>query len=139
VSHTKIRQFAAEAAVLEVSELLDMEKSKRHTLLLALVRQARTRSRDELVEMFLFRIRRTQAAAKEKLAALRDQHRAMEESLISIFGEVLVTARGEAADDLFGHQIRSLLSRQGGVEELAQQCETVSAWHGKATRRNNRL
>jgi TnpA family transposase len=130
VSHTKIRQFAAEAAVLEVSELLDMEKSKRHTLLLALVRQARTRSRDELVEMFLFRIRRTQAAAKEKLAALRDQHRAMEESLISIFGEVLVTARGEAADDLFGHQIRSLLSRQGGVEELAQQCETVSAWHG---------
>src|SRR5512135_1379226 len=32
VSHTKIRQFAAEAAVLEVSELLDMEKGKRHTL-----------------------------------------------------------------------------------------------------------
>lgn len=69
VSHTKIRQFAAEAAVLEVSELLDMEKGKRHTLLLALVRQAQARSRDELVEMFLSRIRRTQAAAKEKLAA----------------------------------------------------------------------
>lgn len=41
IAHTKIRQFAAEAAALEVSELLDMSRSgKRHTLLLSLLRQA---------------------------------------------------------------------------------------------------
>ena len=76
IAHTKLRQFAAEAAALEVSDLLDISQpGKRHTLLLALLRQARMRCRDELIEMMLRRIRRTQAAAKEQLDALHDQHR----------------------------------------------------------------
>ena len=58
------------------------QPGKRHTLLLALLRQARMRCRDELIEMMLRRIRRTQAAAKEQLDALHDQHRAIEETLI---------------------------------------------------------
>ena len=42
IAHTKLRQFAAEAAALEVSELLGMARAgKRHTLLLSLLRQAR--------------------------------------------------------------------------------------------------
>jgi hypothetical protein len=89
VAHTKLRQFAAEAAALEVSELLDISQpGKRHTLLLALLRQARMRCRDELVEMMLRRVRRTQAAAKEQLEALHDQQRETEEALIGIFGQV---------------------------------------------------
>ena len=49
IAHTKLRQFAAEAAALEVSELLDIaQPGKRHTLLLALLRQARMRCRDEM-------------------------------------------------------------------------------------------
>ena len=131
ISHTKLRQFAAEGAVLEVSDLLDIGRTgKRYTLLLALIQQAQTRGRDDLVEMFLTRIRRTRAAAREKLDALRDLHRALEESLIAAFGQLLVTARTEAPDEVVGQRIRALLSAQGGVEVLAQQCETVSACHG---------
>jgi hypothetical protein len=49
-----------------VNDLLDISQpGKRHTLMLALLRQARMRGRDELIEMMLRRIRRTQAAAKE--------------------------------------------------------------------------
>lgn len=60
IAHTKLRQFAAEAAALEVSDLLDIaQPGKRHTLLLALLRQARMRCLDELIEMMLRRIRRT--------------------------------------------------------------------------------
>ena len=130
IAHTKLRQFAAEAAALEVSELLDVaQPGKRHTLLLALLRQARMRCRDELIEMMLRRVRRTQAAAKEKLAALHDRHRGIEEALIGIFGQVLKTAQAQEADDTFGHQVRKLLLEQGGIEALTEQCETVSAWH----------
>jgi hypothetical protein len=73
--------------------------------------------------------RRTQAAAKEQLEALHDQHREIEENLIGIFGLVLETAQAQETDAAFGHQIRKLLADQGGVEALAEQCETVSAWH----------
>lgn len=83
IAHTKLRQFAAEAAALEVGDMLDItRRGKRQTLLLSLLRQARTRCRDELVEMMLRRIRRTQAAAKEQLEALHDGHREIEEALI---------------------------------------------------------
>ena len=92
IAHTKLRQFAAEAAASEVSDLVGIaQPGKRHTLLLALLRQARMRCRDELVEMLLRRIRRTQALAKEQLEELHEQHRTTEENLIGIFGEVLET------------------------------------------------
>ena len=87
------------------------------------------RCRDELIEMMLRRIRRTQAAAKEQLDALHDQHRAIEETLIGIFGQVLETEQAQDTDAAFGRQVRKLLSEQGGVAALAEQCETVSAWH----------
>jgi hypothetical protein len=90
IAHTKLRQFGAECAALEVSELLDMSQpGRRHTLLLCLIRQARTRARDELVEMLLRRVRLTKSAAKEQLEELHDQHQDLEEALIATFGAVL--------------------------------------------------
>ena len=97
--------------------------------MLSLLRQARMRCRDELIEMMLRRIRRTQAAAKEQLEALHDQHREIEETLIGIFGQVIETAQAQETDAEFGRRVRKILSEHGGVEALAEQCETVSAWH----------
>ena len=113
-----------------MGDLLDIaQHGKRHTLLLALLRQSRMRCRDELIEMLLRRVRRTRAAAKEQLAALHDQHRGIEENLIGIFGQVLEAEQGQDTDAEFGRQVRDLLSRQGGTAALAEQCETMSAWH----------
>jgi hypothetical protein len=82
IAHTKLRQFAAEAAAMEVSDLLDISRpGKRHTLLLSLVQQTRSSCRDELIEMFLRRIRKTQASAKEKLKTLQEGNRETEEGL----------------------------------------------------------
>ena len=122
ITHTKLRQFASEAAALEVNELLDISRAgKRHTLLMSLLRQAHMRCRDELIEMMLRRIRRTQAAAKEQLEALHDQHRGIEEVLIGIFGQVLETAQAQETDTAFGRQVRQLLAEQGGVAALTEQ------------------
>jgi len=130
IAHTKVRQFAAEAAAMEVSDLLGVSRpGKRHTLLLTLLQQTRSSCRDELIEMLLRRVRKTQAAAKEKLKTLQDQYRGMEEGLIAVFGRVLETAKDGATDTETGHQIRTLLAEQGGIDTLAQRCQTVSAWH----------
>ena len=113
IAHTQLRQFAAEATAMELSDFLDIaQPGRRQTLLITLLRQARMRCRDELVEMMLRRIRRTQALTREQLEALHDQRRGIEEVLINVFGQLLETAHV-----------------QGGVDALAAQCETVSAWH----------
>jgi hypothetical protein len=87
IAHTKRRQFAAEARGLEVSDLLDISRpGKRHTLILCLIQQARAQCRDELIEMLLRRVRKTQNAAREKLKSLQDEHREIEEKLITVLG-----------------------------------------------------
>ena len=130
IAHTKLRQFAAEAAAMEVDGLLDVTRAaKRHTLLLALVRQARMATRDELVEMVLRRVRRTQTAAREALEALRAEHRRLEETLIGVLGEVAEQAEAPLDDAAFGASVRAILTAQGGAETVTERVRTVSAWH----------
>jgi len=113
-----------------VSEFLDLrETGKRHTLLMCFIEQARARCRDEMTEMFLRRMRRTQTAAREKLAALHDKHQAIEEGLIGILLRTLAAGKEEVADQTFGARVRTIFSQNGGVDTLVGQCETVSAWH----------
>ncbi|HEY3997532.1 MAG TPA: DUF4158 domain-containing protein [Candidatus Xenobia bacterium] len=129
IAHTKLRQFAAECAALDVGDLLDISQpGRRHTLLLCLIRQVGTRARDELVEMLLRRIRLTRTGAKEKLLDLLEQHQSIEEALISALGAVLATAKDDWPDDALGKQIKAVLQERGGVDHLTQQCETVSAY-----------
>ena len=115
---------------MEVDGLLDvLRTAKRHTLLLALVRQARMRTRDELVEMVLRRVRRTQTAAREALEALRAKHRRLEEALIDVLGAVVERAEAPLDDAALGASVRTIFTAQGGAEALAERVRTVSAWH----------
>ena len=77
----------------------------------------------------LCRIRRTQAAAKERLEALHDEHR-NRRSPDRIFGKVLETAQAQETDAVtFGCQVRKLFVGTGRIEALTEQCDTVSALH----------
>ncbi len=97
------------------------------------------RCRDELVEMMLRRTRRTEAAAKERLDDLHEQHREIEETLIGVFGQVLETAQNEEAaatpedaparDAAFGREVRELLAQRGGVAALAEQDDGKDSVH----------
>ena len=94
IAHTKIRRFAAEAARLQLSDLRDLvQPGKRHTLILCLLFQAQATTRDELVEMFLRRMRQTRHAAQDQLRILQEQHQAIEESLIGVLDQVLHQAK----------------------------------------------
>ena len=131
IPHTKIRQFAAEVDALQVRDMLDIRHpGKRYSLLLCLLQHAQTRTRDELVEMFLRRMRRTKNAAQEKLKDLQDRHRDLEETLVSAMGQILYKARtkNKTLQDL-GQDVRTILEKQGGTEQLLHQYESVSAYH----------
>lgn len=130
IAHTKLRQFAAEAAAMEVDGLLDVTRTaKRHTLLLALVRQARMATRDELVELLLRRVRRTRTAAREALEALRAEHRRLEESLIGLLGRVAEQAEAPLDDAALGASVRAILAVQGGAGTVAERVRAVTAYH----------
>lgn len=130
IPHTKLRQFAAEAAALDVSDLRDVcTPGKRYTLLLCFLQQGQSDTRDQLIEMFVRRMRRTQRAASERLQALREGKRETEESLIDVLAQVLCHA-GNATDDTdLGSGIRAVLESQGGVEALGVKLQAVTNYH----------
>jgi len=130
IPHTKIRQFAAEAKVLETGDLRDVcQPGRRHTLFLCLLHQTQTETRDQLVEMFIRRIRRTRNRAVERLHTLQKNQRAIEEELLAVFGQVLRHAGAADADEELGRNVRQVLREQGGVETLGAQYHAVTAYH----------
>lgn len=59
--------------------------------------------------------------------ALISRNPEIQKNLITVFGQVLDTARyGETDDTVFGRHVRKLLAEQGGVDVLAAQCKEVS-------------
>ncbi|CAB5506029.1 Mobile element protein, partial [Bathymodiolus azoricus thioautotrophic gill symbiont] len=130
VAYTKIRQFAAEAQAYEISDMRGIRNdAKRYTLLLSLLHITQSKTRDELIDMFLKRMKRVQHTAQEKLRDLQEKHREMEESLIGVLGQVLQHANGDDANAVLGKHVRETLNDQGGIEILNDQFTLVTAYH----------
>jgi DUF1009 family protein len=63
----KIKNFASQANVLDVSEINDFSAAKKYTLVLCLIFMSKVRVRDNLVQMFLKCFRNIQNKGKEEL------------------------------------------------------------------------
>ena len=80
ISHTKIRQFSSEAMAYSIGDMRSIHNSnKQLSLLLCLLHQAQSNTRDELIEMFLRRMSKIRNSAKDKLHSFQEKHQAIEE------------------------------------------------------------
>ena len=130
IAPTKVRQFAAEAEVMEPTDMLDVyHHARRHSLLLCLIHLKRVQTKDQLATLLLKRMKRTHNRAQEKLLVLQQQSRELEERLLEAFSQVVHGAANEPRDDLLGSQVRSILSRYGGIATLSEQYRQVQAYH----------
>jgi len=72
VANTKTQQFAAEAMALDIMDMRRIQTvPRRQALLVCMLHQAQVHTRDQLVEMFTRRMRRTLTLAREKLQELQ--------------------------------------------------------------------
>jgi TnpA family transposase len=131
IANTKVQQFAAEAAALDVGDMRDISTpSRRYSLLLCFLYQAQVQTRDELVEMLLKRMRRTATAAQTQLKELQDQHRELEEQMLAVFAEVINETIHTPEDNAaLGQGVRDILQTSGGAEALREHYAQVSAYH----------
>lgn len=130
IAFTKIRQFAAEAQVMELHELKQIKDfPKRYSLLLCLLHKAQRQTRDELVKMLLKRMYHIRNSSRNQLKELQDQHRDIEEALMNTLSRVVDQSMRETNDKYLGRKIRQLFSDQGGAEIIQEQYQQVSAYH----------
>lgn len=133
ITSSKKEHFAAEARVLDAASVKEMKKAKRLTLVLCLINESQTHTRDHLVEMFLKRIGTIHKKAQEKLEQLKQNQGETSDQLISTFQEILqVFSEQEKSfkpKKMF-KAVQSTLTASGGIEELLSQCEAVTAYKG---------
>jgi hypothetical protein len=122
----KILHFAAEAAVLDAKRLRETRDARSYTLFLCYLYQAQVKARDELVEMFLERMRRIHNRGQEELQAIHRQQRATTEQLVAVLSQIVQEAEDGADDAQLGSAVRDLLQEAGGLEQLQAQCEQVA-------------
>jgi TnpA family transposase len=136
LASTKVAQFAAQAYQMEISDMQRVRTQQRqYTLLLCLLHQMQVRTRDQLVTMYLKRMRLLHNHAKQRLQEIHDQHRELTETMVDALATIV--QRADETDKLadgerdarLGQQVRQVLRASGGTEKLKLECEMLQAYH----------
>lgn len=127
---SKVKNFAAEARVLDASEMSNYSDAKKYTLLVSLIYMSKVRVRDNIVEMFLKSIRNIQNKGKKKLDKIREKNHLKTENLISVFSNILKTTNDNKNETILGKEIKKIIINNGGVNELLTDCDIVSSYNG---------
>ena len=145
ITAAKIQHFAAEARVLDASEIKEFNLPKRITLILCLIYSAQVTTRDNLVEMFLKKMRLIHNNARKELELIKQRYQETVEKLLGVLGNVLHVwvdeeqdlNNYELVDKTFTvdntdkvEQLNQLLVTEGGAEQLLSECEAINAYKG---------
>jgi TnpA family transposase len=130
VPATKLKHLADRAAVLDAGDMKDFRPTKRHTLILALIRQMRIGARDDIAEMFIRRISAIHKSAKEELLVLQARQRELSEDLVATLEQVLEILAQGLDDADTGRRVRDLLAPHGDLDKLQADCEAIRVWSG---------
>lgn len=130
ITVAKIQHFAAEARVLDASEVKEISQSKRITLLLSLIYSAQVQTRDNLVSMFLKRMRTIHNSAKEELEKIRQKNQETIEKLVGVFTNVLQVFVEPPPEPEVIQLCYQVFEPVGGAQQLLNECEGVNAYKG---------
>lgn len=133
IASAKLKHFASEARVLDAGSVKKMNLAKRLTVLLCLIYEAQIETRDNLVEMFLKRMGTIHKKAQDKLEQIKQQNQDTSDRLLSTFTEVLQVFSDEEKPpqpEKLLQSVKATLTAAGGVENLLNQCEAITAYKG---------
>jgi hypothetical protein len=130
IAPMKIRNFAHQAKSLDAGELQDFAPANRYTLLLCLIHRMGVRTRDDIAEMLLKRMSTIHKRAKEQLVEIQLGQRERSEKLIGTLDNVAAIAGSSLSDQQAGRRVRALLSTDGELERLREECAAVRLWQG---------
>ncbi len=117
IRSNKIIHLAEETHSLHTSDFSDFLSPKRFALLVCLIHYETIQTRDQIVEMFIKRMSKLTAKAKEELERLREEDRTTSERLIEVFTDVLQTNSEAESAETAGTSIRKVLDDAGSLPD----------------------
>lgn len=130
--------------MLDAREIKEFKLSKRITLLLCLIYSAQVTARDNLVEMFLKKIKLIHNNAKRELELIQhgifrgkessrkmpQKYQETVDKVIGVFIDVLHIFIAKPAENEVIQQVERVLIPEGGAEQLLTECEKMNAYKG---------
>ena len=130
IASSLIGDFAKQARTADAGELKDFTAAKRYTLLLSLIHNTQTRTRDAVAGMAVRRIATIHKRAKDELTKRQLEQQQRVNQLLGRFGEVIEIVATEQNDQRVGQQVRAALRQSGEIESLQLECCTAQNWAG---------
>jgi len=128
VSYSKLKHFSNEVESLDASEIKKCAVPKRYTIIISFLHISKARLRDNLIDMFLKCVNRTNNRGKEELKSVKEKLRSKTETIVSAFTEILDAAKIKS-DKEFGKKIRTLINNYGGHELLYTDCTSINSYN----------
>jgi len=122
IADSKVLQWANEARRLKAPELRNYVATRRYTLLLAVLRQARGQVLDDLTQMLLRLARRVEWKSEQTLSEWYVSKRGHTDSIIRTFHESLLIQAGSDEPAQKIARMDALFAAHGGREALEKGC-----------------
>ncbi len=123
VADSKISQWANEARRLNALELREYVTPRRHTLLMAVIHDARGQVLDDLTQMLLRFSRKIEWKSEQRLVEWYQKRHNKTDALIRAFRDSLKVLGTQADPVQMVSMVETLFAAHGGREVLAQGCE----------------
>lgn len=121
IPHMKIQNFAAEAKIMDISKIKEIEPYKRYTLILSLIFIQISTVLDDLAEMFTKRMMKIHRKGKLALEDYRKANTQTTDNLIEKLRDVLLAYNTEGNDKQKFSEIKSILDKNS--DDLLEKCE----------------
>ena len=127
LSKPKCLQLAEEARSLDISNLMDLSESRRHTLIACLIDNTQKKIKDNMAEVFCKTVAVVHKRARAELTTLREKNADKAQELAYFARSILGTFKDIQDPQAFFQEVSETIESNGGVDELTQTCERVIA------------
>jgi hypothetical protein len=122
IADSKVLQWANEAKRLKAGELREYVRPRRYALLLAVIRQARGQTLDDLTQMLLKLVRKIESKSADRLQEWVVARHHQTDSLIRAFHESLIVHDSADKPARKVARLDALFTAHGGREKLKESC-----------------
>ena len=123
IADSKIVQWANEARRLNALELREYVTPRRHTLLMAVIHDARGKALDELTQILIRLARNVEWKSELRLTEWYQTRRHKTDSLIRAFRDSLIVLGADVDPVQKVSKVETVFAAQGGHEALVKSCE----------------
>jgi TnpA family transposase len=123
-------EFAKQARTTDAAELKRFTAPKRYTLLLSLIHNTKSRTRDAVAKMLVNRLATMHKRAKDELQQRQIDQRERVNHLLGKLGAVIDIVATVRSDRRVGEKVRGVLTQTQEIGVLRQECATAQDWSG---------